>query len=154
MAGVDVRGLCLSAWFSDVERGNTDIRDGIAVHRHRSRRDLQIFGMNAGQGFATYLEKMVHPKVFIGGGYANIDRLMLNSDRYRRGRRFFLTTRIPLSPAFSVLMFATQATDHAATNVPQQRLDIGIVLQRARSAAKDAPLLSARCGRYPTIRLS
>jgi len=51
---------------------------------------------------------------------------MLNSDRYGRGNRLFLTTNIPINKAFSIVMFATQATTHAPTNAPQQRIDIGL----------------------------
>jgi hypothetical protein len=86
----------------------------------------EISRLNSGHGLAAYVEKMIHPQLFVGGGYADIDRPMLNSDRYGRGRRLFLTTRIPLTPAFSVLVFATQATNRAATNAPQHRLDIGL----------------------------
>jgi hypothetical protein len=86
----------------------------------------QISRPYSGYGFAAYVEKMVHPKFVVGGGYSDIDRPMLNSDRYGRGKRLFVTTKIPISGAFSILIFATQATNHSATNVPQQRLDIGL----------------------------
>ena len=76
-------------------------------------------------GFAAYGEKAVRSRFIVGGGYADIDRPMLDSDRFGRGKRFFLTAKIPINEAFSVLMFATQATDHSVSNVPQQRLDIG-----------------------------
>jgi hypothetical protein len=64
--------------------------------------------------------------LWAGGGYADIDRPILNSDRYGRGPRLFLTIKVPVNQAFSILMFATQATTHTATNVPQQRFDIGL----------------------------
>ena len=64
-------------------------------------------------------------RFIVGGGYADIDRTMLNSDRYGRGKRLFLTAQIPIKEAFGIVMFATQATDHNGSNVPQQRLDIG-----------------------------
>jgi len=48
----------------------------------------------------------------------------LNSDRFGRGKRIFLIGKIPINEAFSVLMFATQATDHNDSNVSQQRVDI------------------------------
>jgi hypothetical protein len=86
----------------------------------------QISGNHTGRGFAAYVEKAIHPKLVAGGGYADIDRFMLNSDRYGRGKRLFLTAKIPISEALSVLIFATQALHHAATNVPQQRIDIGL----------------------------
>jgi hypothetical protein len=78
-----------------------------------------------GYGFAAYGEKAVLSRFVVGGGYADIDRTMLNSDRFGRGKRLFLTAKIPLNEAVGILMFATQATDHNASNIPQQRLDIG-----------------------------
>jgi len=86
----------------------------------------QIPGAHSGYGFAAYGEKTVIPKLVVGGGYADIDRSMLNSDRYGRGERLFLTTKVPINQAFSILIFATQATTHTATNAPQQRFDIGL----------------------------
>jgi hypothetical protein len=86
----------------------------------------QIQRMHSGNGFAAYVEKTIHPKLVLGGGYADVDRLLLNSDRYSSGKRLFLTAKIPISRALSVLVFATQAADHASTNVPQQRIDIGV----------------------------
>jgi hypothetical protein len=86
----------------------------------------EVSRIHPGYGFAAYGEKTVLPRFIVGGGYADIDRPMLNSDRYGRGKRLFLTAKIPINESLSILMFATQATDHAATNVPQQRLDIGL----------------------------
>jgi hypothetical protein len=86
----------------------------------------EISRIHSGRGFAVYAEKTIHPKLVLGGGYTDIDRLMLNSDRYGRGKRFFLTAKIPISGALSMLVFATQGADHASTNVPQQRVDIGL----------------------------
>ena len=86
----------------------------------------QISRLQSGYGFAAYVEKTVHPRFVVGGGYADIDRLMLNSDRYGHGKRLFLTTKIPINRALSILVFATQATEHAATSVPQRRFDIGL----------------------------
>ena len=86
----------------------------------------QFPGTRTGRGLAAYVEKAIHPKLVASGGYADIDRLMLNSDRYGRGKRLFVTAKIPINEALSVLIFATQAVDHAATNVPQQQIDVGL----------------------------
>ena len=86
----------------------------------------QIPGARSSYGFAAYCEKTILPKLVVGGGYADIDRSMSNSDRYGRGERLFLTTEVPINPAFSILAFATQATTHVATNAPQQRFDISL----------------------------
>jgi hypothetical protein len=85
----------------------------------------EISGVHSGYGFAVYGEKAILPKFIVGGGYTDIDRPMLNSDRYGRGNRLFLTANVPINKAFSIVMFATQATAHASTNMPQQRIDIG-----------------------------
>lgn len=86
----------------------------------------EISGLHSGFGFAVYGEKNILPKFIVGGGYADIDWPMLNSDRYGRGNRLFLTTDVPINKAFSIVMFATQATTHAPTNAPQQRIDVGL----------------------------
>jgi hypothetical protein len=86
----------------------------------------EISGVHSGYGFAVYGEKAILPKFIVGGGYTDIDRPMLNSDRYGRGNRLFLTANVPINKAFSIVMFATQATAHASTNMPQQRIDIGL----------------------------
>lgn len=86
----------------------------------------EVSRIRPGYGFAAYGEKAVLSRFVVGGGYADIDRAMLNSDRFGRGKRLFLTAKIPINEAVSILMFATQATDHNASNLPQQRLDIGV----------------------------
>jgi hypothetical protein len=86
----------------------------------------EISGLHSGYGFAVYGEKTILSKFILGGGYADIDRPMLNSDRYGRGNRLFLTTNIPINKAFSIVMFATRATTHAPNNALQQRIDIGL----------------------------
>ena len=44
----------------------------------------------------------------------------------------------------SALLFATQATDHAATNVPQQRFDIALYYNLLYHLRKDRPLLNSK----------
>ena len=86
----------------------------------------QVSRIHPGYGVAAYGEKALLPRFTLGGGYADIDRLMLNSDRYGRGRRLFLTAKAPINETLSVVVYATQAVDHAASNVPQQRVDVGL----------------------------
>ena len=85
----------------------------------------EVSSTHPGYGFAAYGEKAVLSRFIVGGGCADIDRTMLNSDRFGRGKRLFLTAKIPINEAFSILMFATQAADHYPSNIPQQRVDIG-----------------------------
>ena len=84
----------------------------------------EVPGLHSGYGLAAYGEKTIFSKFIVGGGYSDIDRPMLNSDRYGLGKRLFLTTQVPINKAFSIVIFGTQATTHAPTNAPQQRIDI------------------------------
>jgi hypothetical protein len=72
----------------------------------------EISRSRSGRGLAAYVEKAIHPKLVVCGGYTDIDRLMLSSDRYGRGKRLFLTAKIPILESLSVLVFATQAAEH------------------------------------------
>jgi hypothetical protein len=49
----------------------------------------EVSHIRPGYGFAAYEEKAVLSRFIVGGGYADIDRTMLNSDRYGRGKRLF-----------------------------------------------------------------
>jgi len=112
----------IQTWREAVRIHATELRVVNTIHAEI----YEIANPHTGYGFAAYGEKTVLPKFVVGGGYADVDRPLLNSDRYGRGKRLFLTAKIPINDALSMLMFATQATDHAATNVPQQRFDIGL----------------------------
>jgi hypothetical protein len=112
----------LPTWREAVRIRTSELRAIDTIHAEV----YEISRIHSGRGFAAYVEKTIHPRLVLGGGYADIDRLMLNSDRYGRGKRFFLTAKIPISGALSMLVFATQAADHASTNMPQQRIDIGL----------------------------
>lgn len=112
----------VQTWREAIRVRATELRAIDAFHAEI----YEISGLHSGYGFAVYGEKTVLPKLIAGGGYADIDRPMLNSDRYGRGSRLFLTIKVPVNKAVSVVMFATQATTHAPTNAPQQRIDIGL----------------------------
>jgi hypothetical protein len=67
-----------------------------------------------GNGFAVTLEKAASKTVALLGGYATIDRNngTLNGDRYARGRRLFVESRVNLTPELSVNVFFTRAVDN------------------------------------------
>jgi hypothetical protein len=77
-------------------------------------------------GFSLAVEKAVHPKVVLGGGYADIDRFngQLSGDRYFRGKRIFAEPKIQVLPEMTLSFFYTKAfdTDFAIPN--DQRFDI------------------------------
>lgn len=83
-------------------------------------------GKAAGYGFNVYGEKKLHQPFTLGGGYAQIDRAGLNSDRFPQGKRLHLNGLITLTPEFSFTMGITQAVGKLPGNQPRTRLDIGI----------------------------
>ncbi len=94
-------------------------------------------GRLAGYGFNVYGEKKLHQRFTLGGGYAQIDRTGLNSDRFLRGKRLHLNGLVTLTPEFSLTVDLTQAVGTLPGNLPRTRLDIGVnynLLQRLKKA--------------------
>ncbi len=86
--------------------------------------NYQRLGADSGYGFGLYGEKKLHPRVSLGGGYAQIDRVTLNSDRFLRGKRLHITGHVTLSPEFSISMAATQAVSATGPHLPRTRVDV------------------------------
>ncbi len=86
--------------------------------------NYQRLGADSGYGFGVYGEKKLHPRLSLGGGYAQIDRVMLNSDRFLQGKRVHLNGHVTLSPEFSISLAAAQAVDRTAPGLPRTRLDV------------------------------
>ncbi len=83
-------------------------------------------GKAAGYGFNVYGEKQLHRRFTLGGGYAQIDRSNLNSDRFLQGKRLHLNGLVTLTPEFSLTVGVTQAVGTLPGNLPRTRLDIGV----------------------------
>lgn len=79
-----------------------------------------------GEGFAVTLDKALSKLVGLSGGYANIDRQAptLNGDRYARGRRMFVESRVNVTPEFSVSVFYTRAFKNDFVVPNQTRFDL------------------------------
>jgi len=69
-------------------------------------------------------ERSLHPRVRIGGGYSQIDRYMLNSDRYGQGKRVFLTSHLTVSPVLTVMTFFTRGLAGDPPPSPRNRFDL------------------------------
>jgi hypothetical protein len=76
-----------------------------------------------GYGFGAYGEKKLHPRISVGGGYAQVDRNGLNSDRFLQGKRVYLNGHFRLSQAFVLTAGATQAVS-APPGLPRTRFDV------------------------------
>jgi len=62
-----------------------------------------------GYGFSLYGEKKLHDRFTLGGGFARIDRPMLNADRFPPGNRLYLNSSIKLTREFALSTAVTQA---------------------------------------------
>ncbi|MCI0389532.1 MAG: hypothetical protein MOB07_12315 [Acidobacteria bacterium] len=80
----------------------------------------------AGYGFNVYGEKKLHRRFTLGGGYAQIDRSGLNSDRFLQGKRLHTNGLVTLTPEFSITAGVTRAVGSLPGYLPRTRLDIGI----------------------------
>lgn len=76
-----------------------------------------------GYGFGMYGEKRLHPRISAGGGYAQIDRNGLNSDRFLKGKRVYLNGHFRLSQEFFLTAGVIQAVS-ASPGLPRTRFDV------------------------------
>ncbi len=88
--------------------------------------NYERMGKAAGYGFNVYGEKKLRWRFALGGGYAQIDRSGLNSDRFLQGKRLHANGLFTLTPEFSLTVGVTQAVGKLPGNLPRTRLDIGV----------------------------
>jgi hypothetical protein len=81
-------------------------------------------GARSGYGFAAYAEKKALRRLAVGGGYAQIDRAGLFSDRFNAGKRFFSNAHVALSPEWSVAVLGTYALAAPMAGAPRLRFDV------------------------------
>lgn len=87
--------------------------------------NYQRIAPNAGYGFSLFGEKKIHGRFTLGGGFAHIDELMLNADRFPRGNRLYVTSAIKFTRELSLNTTLIQAVGTLPTSVsPRTRLDI------------------------------
>ena len=78
-----------------------------------------------GYGFSLFGEKKLHDRFTLSGGFARIDKPMLNSDRFPPGKRLFLFSNLKLSRELSLnaaLIHGVGTLPIAVT--PRTRVDI------------------------------
>jgi len=85
--------------------------------------DYERVSPDPAYGFGVYGEKQLRPRVSAGGGFAQIDRNGLNSDRFLQGKRVYLNVHFRLTPEFVLIAGATQAVS-APPGLPRTRFDM------------------------------
>jgi hypothetical protein len=87
--------------------------------------NYQRIDPDPGYGFALFADKKLHDRFTLGGGFARIDRPMLNADRFPPGKRFHLNSTLKLSRELSLNTALIHAVGSLpATSTPRTRLDI------------------------------
>ncbi|GAB4108440.1 MAG: hypothetical protein Kow001_05700 [Acidobacteriota bacterium] len=113
--------------------GRETLRQGVAVKLPESRvldsltfEAYERVDVQQDFGFAVHGEKAVHPRLRLGGGYADIDRYYggLNADRFDRGRRLFLVATVPLAPNLGLETFIQRAVANDFPLSNRLRLDV------------------------------
>lgn len=89
--------------------GSHDLRQAIHVELPEAKvidslvfENYEHLGQDKGYGFNIFVEKELHERFRVGGGFARIDRNGLNSDHFSKGKRFYYEGLINLSPEFSI----------------------------------------------------
>lgn len=77
-----------------------------------------------GFGFHVYGQKRLHKYFILGGGFARIDRAMLNADRFPKGDRFYLTSITNFSKEFSLTTMYIRGVAELQPNIPRTRVNI------------------------------
>ncbi len=77
-----------------------------------------------GYGFHVYGQKKLHKYLTLGGGFARIDRTMLNADRFPRGDRFYLTSITNFSKEFSLTATYIHGVAELLPTVARTRVNI------------------------------
>lgn len=64
--------------------------------------NYQRIDPDPGYGFNIMGEKVIRKKLTLGGGFAHIDRSILNGDRYPRGNRLHFSAAYKFNPEFTI----------------------------------------------------
>lgn len=94
-------------------------------------------GDQPGYGFGVYGEKKLSEKLALGGGYAQLDRSGLQSDRFPKGKRIYFDARLTLSPEFSISTAVTRAVGTIVSSLPRTRFELAFsynLLESLRTA--------------------
>lgn len=86
--------------------------------------NYQRLDPNPDYGFNVFGEKKLGKMFTASGGYADINIVALNSDRFPPGKRIYLTGQIKLSPEFGISVQFTQGVGQIFPLLSRTRLDV------------------------------
>lgn len=92
---------------------------------------------NPGYGFNIQGDRKLTKKFLLTGGFARIDRPMLNGDRFPRGNRFHLTGVYNLTRELTLTAWVIQGVGPLPGNIPRTRVNVLLsynILQSLRRA--------------------
>lgn len=113
------------------ESGMDTLRQAVRVKVPETRlldtvlfENYQRLDPNPGYGFNLQGEKKLSKDFSLLGGFARIDRSMLNGDRFPRGNRFHLTGTYTLSKEFTITAWIIQGVGPIPGNLPRTRVNV------------------------------
>lgn len=87
--------------------------------------NYQRLDPDRGYGFGIYGDKALHKQFTLGGGFARIDKPMLNADRFPTGKRVYVNALYKFSPEFSLNGVLIQGVGPLpASSSPRTRFDL------------------------------
>src|SRR5882724_10539435 len=106
-------------------------RQAVNIQTHELRvldrilfEDYERISPDAGYGLGLYGEKKVHPHLTLSGGYTQIDRPGLNSDRFLQGKRLYANAYVPLNQEFSIGTGITRGVGFVPAKGSRTRFDL------------------------------
>jgi hypothetical protein len=113
------------------DAGVETFRQGINIQTHELRvvdriqfEDYERISPDSGFGMGLYGEKKVYPHLSLSGGYTQIDRPGLNSDRFLQGKRFYANAYVPISAEFGIGTGITQGAGYLPPKISRTRFDL------------------------------
>ena len=106
-------------------------REAIKIQTHELRvldriqfEDYERISPDAGFGMGLNGEKRVCPHLTLSGGYTQIDRPGLNSDRFLQGKRLYANAYVPLGAEFGIGTSVTQGVGNLPPKISRTRFDL------------------------------
>jgi hypothetical protein len=86
--------------------------------------DYERISPDNGYGLGLYGEKKVYSHLTLSGGYTQIDRPGLNSDRFLQGKRLYANALFPLTSEFDITTGITRGIGVIPPKISRTRFDL------------------------------
>jgi hypothetical protein len=113
------------------ESGTDALRQAVRVKTPKSKylhlflfENYERLDPDLGYGFNVYGERKLEKHFALGVGFAHVDRVMLNGDRYPRGNRLYANGIVTFNKEFTLTTSFTESVGPVLPNLVRTRLDV------------------------------